>query len=158
MSAFELGRLIGNFVGPVLLIGALVYVMRGGKVSFTEGVRHPLVLSLIVLTIAANAIPNPNSVQGDVSSSTQPPALPNAGSKRVFSDGARVSFYNGCIDSTEARMDRDAAGKACACVITEIENTFSPEQFKSVSASMEKTGVASAEIGALIAKCEPQSK
>ena len=59
MSAFELGRLIGNFVGPVLLIGALVYVMRGGKVSFTEGVRHPLVLSLIVLTIAANAIPNP---------------------------------------------------------------------------------------------------
>ncbi len=158
MSAFELGRLIGTFVGPVLLIGALVYVMRGGKVSFADGVRHPLVLALIVLTIAANAIPNPASVQGDVSSSTQPATLPHAGPTRVFTDGERVSFYSGCIESSAARMDRDAAGKACACVITEIESTFTPEQFKSVSASMEKTGVASAEIGALVAKCEPQSK
>lgn len=143
MTAYQLGTLFGTFVGPLLVFGALLYMIKRRKLPFYEVLQSPWVVGFSVLTVLANMVGGPAPA----------PALP------VFiSDRERVTFNTGCMESALLRMDRTAAGAACACVINEIEKTLTREIFVKMMSAAAKTGVATPTMDAIAAKCEPAQK
>lgn len=157
MSAFELGRLIGWFIGPVLLVGGLAYVMRGGKVALMDGVRHPLVLTLIVLTIVANAIPQPantpNADRVPVPTATLPKVDPVEPVGNVFTVEEASNFRSGCIESAAQSNGLEGAGTSCDCLIKEIEKTFSKSAFRAATAAAQTAGGPSNQMTDLVERC-----
>lgn len=135
--------MFGSFVGPALIIGTLLYMINRRKLPFYDVVQSPWVIGLTVLTVLANMVSGP--------------APPSA--QQVFiSDNERVSFNTGCVESALTRMDRKAAGSACACVINEVEKTLTRANFVEMMSTAAKTGVATPTMGAIAAKCEPAQK
>ena len=140
MTAYQLGRVFGVLGSSLLLVATVFWLFKRRRVSFRDAVLHP---GVVLASLALAAV---NFTVG------------LAPADRVFPEGERIGFYNGCIDSAVARMDRAAAGASCSCMVTEIEHSFTRDQYKSLTASMEKTGAAPPEFGAIAAKCEPASK
>jgi hypothetical protein len=54
MTAHQLGTVFGAFVGPLLVFGALLYLIKRGNLSFYEAVQNRWVVGFTVLTILAN--------------------------------------------------------------------------------------------------------
>lgn len=140
MTAFQLGEVFGALIGPLLLIGTALYLFKQGSVSYRDALLNRWVIAATLALAFVNFAVR-----------FAPPAS-------VFAAGERAGVYTGCIESALARMDRKAAGETCTCMITEIENTFTHDQYKNSSASMQKTGIAPPEFGAIAAKCEPKGK
>ncbi len=78
MTVYQLSQMIGSFIAPIFLIGAVIYLMRGRDLAFADTIRHPLVIALILLTIAANAFPAPKPapLQSTPPAASTPPASP----------------------------------------------------------------------------------
>jgi hypothetical protein len=134
---------LGAFVGPLLVFGALVYLIKRGKLSFYEAVQNRWVVGFTVLTILANLANG----------------LAPAPRLRVFnSDSELATFKTGCMESALTRMDRNTAGTACACVISEIEGTMTRENFVGLMSTAAKTGVPALAMEVIAAKCEPAQK
>ncbi len=78
MLASQLSQLIGSFIAPMLLIGAVIYLMRGRHLAFLDAIRHPLSIALIAQTIAANAFPapKPTLLPSTSPAASTPPASP----------------------------------------------------------------------------------
>jgi hypothetical protein len=141
MTAYQLGTLFGTFIGPLLVFGTLLYMINRGKLSFYDAVQNRWVVGFTVLTVLANLVGVP------------------APAPRVFnSDNERATFTTGCIESALTRMDRGAAGTACACVVKEIERALTRENFVVMMSAAAKTGVATPAMDAISAKCEPAQK
>jgi hypothetical protein len=141
MTAYQLGTVFGAFIGPLLVFGTLLYMINRGKLSFYEAVQNRWVVGFTVLTVLANLVGIP------------------APAPQVFnSDSERVTFNTGCVESALTRMDRKAAGTACACVIKEIEKALTRENFVAMMSTAAKTGVATPAMDAIAAKCEPAQK
>jgi hypothetical protein len=140
MTAYMLGRVFGVLGSSLLLVAAFFWLFKRGRISFRDAVLNPWVV------LAGLALAAVNFTVG---------LAPDGG---VLGKGLRTAIRNGCVSSAVARMDGTAAGETCDCMIKEIENTFTRESFKALSASMEKNGVVSPEMGAIAAKCEPKGK
>ena len=114
MTAYVLGRLFGFLGSSLLLVAGAFWLIKRGQFSFREAVLKPgvVVTSLALALVSAIA------------------QLAPAGG--VMPDAEKVSFNSGCIESALARMDRKAAGETCACMITEIESTFTRDQYKKI--------------------------
>jgi hypothetical protein len=143
MTAHQLGTVFGAFVGPLLVFGALLCMIKRGKMSFYEAVQNRWVVGFTVLTILANLA---NGL------------APAAGLRVFNSDSELATFKTGCMESALTRMDRNTAGTACACVISEIESTLTRENFVGLMSTAAKTGVAAPAMEAIAAKCEPAQK
>ena len=138
MTAYQLGNVFGSFIGPFLVLAAVLYLVKRGRLSFYEAVQNRWVIGFSVLTVVANM------------------AIGFAPRQRVFTgEGERTAFISSCIESALSRMDRTAAGTACACVIDEIENTITRANFTAMNSAMAKTGVPAPEIEAIAGRCEP---
>jgi hypothetical protein len=59
MTAYQLGTVFGSIIGPLLVFGTLLYMIKRGKLSFYEAVQNRWVVGWTVLTILANAVPRP---------------------------------------------------------------------------------------------------
>jgi hypothetical protein len=141
MTGYQFGNLFGSFIGPFLALASVLYLVKRGRLSFYEAVQNRWVVGFAVLTVVANM------------------AAGVAPRPRVFTDdGQRAAFNSGCIESALSRMERAAAGTACACVINEIENTITRADFVVMNSAMAKTGVPAPEIEAIAGKCEPEGK
>jgi hypothetical protein len=143
MTGYQIGTVFGAFVGPLLVFGALLFVIKRGKLTFYEAVQNRWVVGFTVLTVLAN-----------MANGFSPAPKP-----RVFnSDNELATFRTGCIEGGLPRMDRTKADTACACIVSQIESTLTRENFMMMMSTAAKTGVASPEMEAIAAKCEPAQK
>jgi hypothetical protein len=77
MTAFQLGTVFGEFIGPLLAFGTLLYLIKRGKLSLYEAVQNRWVIGFTVLTVLANVVSG---------------LAPAPGPRAFNSDGERATF------------------------------------------------------------------
>jgi hypothetical protein len=141
MTAYQVGQIFGAFIGALVLVSIAYYLIKRRRVPFRSVLSHKgvIVASLMGAVISLTA-------QGF-------PSAPND-SGRALSDDEMVSFYAGCVEPSKARLSEAAAKQHCACIITEIQNTYTQNEFRESSAEANRTGVVSSKMIAIVRKCE----
>ena len=141
MSAgYIIGYLFGMFFGAMLAVALVTLVIKGRKFSLAEMAKNPwaigagLLLTTVNLVLLLPAKPLPDG----------------------YNERENASFIAGCTDSAKKQLDRDEAGKFCACIMSKIHVKFSYLEYRKISDEMQRSGIASPEMAALAAQCQPK--
>jgi hypothetical protein len=145
VNAYQLGRIFGAFIGPLLLFSLAYYLWKARSLPFRSALLNPWVLG-ISFAIAATQL----AVRGLPAEPSEP--------QLALSNDEMVSAYAGCVDTAKTRMTEPQAKETCACIITAIQNTFSRENYTMLNSGIVKTGVVPPEIGAIAGSCEPKGQ
>lgn len=139
MSAYQIGSIIGTFIG--VLVGAVAawllykYLGKSSRASGNGGATSanqsparkvaPIlgICAIFFLTGFAALI---RSHFQQNSSHTYPQALV---------DG----FTKGCVNNAKVNVDLPTAERVCACAITEIQRAYTFGEFKTMAETAEKT-------------------
>ena len=141
MTAYQVGQIFGAFLAALLIVSVVFYVFKRRSISFRSVLTHKVVIVASLLGAVLNVF-----VRGLPAEPGEP--------VRAMTNDEMISFYAGCVDKGKARLDETAAKQHCACVISEIQNTFTSRQFRKLTEEIARTGEVNQGMVAIVRKCE----